>query len=1471
MRTNIVRITALTAPLAIAAALFVASAAPVLAVAGNCPQVDSATGTSCAPGYFWGSTCHAGDLSCPSVVGDPRTVPSCGAGTCNCPSGSYCGTPATPNYNTCVTVQSCPAGQTFNVCTGACVGDITAVIHDYTAAPQASQGTASGSLRIVGSMRAADFCTTGGTCLSTGGGGGWSQVGGTGPDIFFNAGKAVLGAANTSLSYLVAETIPAATLSILDDQATPSTRGAGLEIFKDGAAYDTDDDEYYNMGAMINVTDAGTVSSQIGLGAGVEGGAQAVGVNASAYSEEGIGISANGSGNSWAAGGSFYGYSTNGEGYGIWAYGNKNYLSRFTGIEDQSPRAFLSVGGDGSADTNPGLTGGLFQVKGGSFMNFNGGVSGNVPTFAASGFQRTTLTGWTPGMSTTDAATVYIANAPLAGSNMSITNPWALWVDDGNVRLDGGLRITTGAAAGRVLTSDASGNATWQATAGGLSMGTTVTSGTTGSVLFVGASSALTQDNANLFWDDTNNRLGIGDATPDAILDALSNGAANTTLKIANTNAGDFDPVIGFELAEGTHVYTVGVDDSDADKFKIASGNALGTNDRITIDPNAFNDAVVKVTSPAFGWNATLLGLTMDAASPVNQNNLILTAGLTDGTRYFSIAREGYANFGNIGLNMGNTNSGQNVIYAIADYAGMYSQSGFDDNLILLQTYASGVYTDRFRVNRDGIVVAGGLRIAASAGNGKVLTSDASGNATWQTLSALPSGSANQTLRHNGTAWVANSTLVTGTTDGFGPHAGIDVVGGQNTTFQVNNGAVSGTATVRLTTSYTSGTTDTDGFVMGSEAFTGKAFFNQLESADMSFRMNGTERMAILSAGAVSIPSLTSASITGTGSANLSTLAVDTNVLVADGSTNNVAIGATSAGTNTMLRVQCTSGSGWPQTLCDTATSIDLGTNGTAGNRGTLYGVNAVVLSNPGYSYGTTNVYGGRFSATENNPTNEAGIVKGLVASATNGRTSNWGIDASATSHNTQYSTLYGGRFSANTTSSANHNQPVYGAYGDASGSTTTYGVYGTASSGTSAILSTNAYGGYFTASENSSVGTAYGLYASASATPATFAYALYTAAGRVQIDGDTIPNSATYATGPGSLYVNDVIEANGGIALRGYLTMPNGGAIKVDGAGEQTLSIRNGDDSTDLNDVHVDLNGELSVFSLNASETDTILSVYNPGSGNSVYVEDTASDPSPFVITNAGDVGVGTAAPGGDFEVYAPSAEVRAVSDNSSSPSWRARFYADRGSTARAGGTWIAAGSSGAAWFVGAPYFSGSTTSDIIMGYDSTGASPHDRSNYRFLLSSAGVPRFLGLTSCAGITTNSSGVMACSSDATLKDIHGDFTAGLAALRTIEPKSFSWKEGTDLYDGGVLNYGFIAQNVQEALPEAVTIGADGKLQVGMLPILAASVNAIKELDGRLTLLEDGSASKIDERVSELEDRIDRLERELMELQMRIAQ
>ena len=66
----------------------------------------------------------------------------------------------------------------------------------------------------------------------------------------------------------------------------------------------------------------------------------------------------------------------------------------------------------------------------------------------------------------------------------------------------------------------------------------TATAFTAGSVVFAGASGVYSQDNANLFWDDTNDRLGIGTATPSFRLQVQTDTDANAGAFIRNSNTG---------------------------------------------------------------------------------------------------------------------------------------------------------------------------------------------------------------------------------------------------------------------------------------------------------------------------------------------------------------------------------------------------------------------------------------------------------------------------------------------------------------------------------------------------------------------------------------------------------------------------------------------------------------------------------------------------------------------------------------------------------------------------------------------------------------------------------------------------------------------------------------------------------------------------------------------------------------------
>jgi hypothetical protein len=113
-----------------------------------------------------------------------------------------------------------------------------------------------------------------------------------------------------------------------------------------------------------------------------------------------------------------------------------------------------------------------------------------------------------------------------------------------------------------------------------IAIGDTVSGGTAGSVLFVGAGPVLAQDNSNFFWDNTNKRLGIGTTTPnpgltvrksipsgfvhvDCINTSTGSGAnAQMTVSVADAGAGDAITV--YEVS-GVMSWIVGLDNSEDD------------------------------------------------------------------------------------------------------------------------------------------------------------------------------------------------------------------------------------------------------------------------------------------------------------------------------------------------------------------------------------------------------------------------------------------------------------------------------------------------------------------------------------------------------------------------------------------------------------------------------------------------------------------------------------------------------------------------------------------------------------------------------------------------------------------------------------------------------------------------------------------------------------------------------------------
>ena len=117
-------------------------------------------------------------------------------------------------------------------------------------------------------------------------------------------------------------------------------------------------------------------------------------------------------------------------------------------------------------------------------------------------------------------------------------------------------------------------------------------------------------------------------------------------------------------------------------------------------------------------------------------------------------------------------------------------------------------------------------------------------------------------------------------------------------------------------------------------------------------------------------------------------------------------------------------------------------------------------------------------------------------------------------------------------------------------------------------------------------------------------------------------------------------------------------------------------------------------------------------------------------------------------------------------------------------------------------------------------------------------------------------------SDGRLKDVGADFTHGLAALENIQPVHYHYKADNPLNLPSQPEYvGVVAQQVQNAVPEAVQRNHDGYLVVNNDPIIWTMVNAIKELNQKRETEakeKDAEIQELKQNVAELKAMVEKL-------------
>jgi hypothetical protein len=143
-------------------------------------------------------------------------------------------------------------------------------------------------------------------------------------------------------------------------------------------------------------------------------------------------------------------------------------------------------------------------------------------------------------------------------------------------------------------------------------------------------------------------------------------------------------------------------------------------------------------------------------------------------------------------------------------------------------------------------------------------------------------------------------------------------------------------------------------------------------------------------------------------------------------------------------------------------------------------------------------------------------------------------------------------------------------------------------------------------------------------------------------------------------------------------------------------------------------------------------------------------------------------------------------------------------------------------------------------------------------------------------------------SDRRLKDIHGAYEYGLDEILKLDVVKFSYKANNPLglpSDREIV--GFVAQDVEKVIPEAIVRRDDGYLELNVDPIHWAGINAIKELntivaknvemfmvmhkglEARVSEAERKIAS-LDEKNKKLEHKVEKLEKQNQELREAIC-
>jgi len=143
-----------------------------------------------------------------------------------------------------------------------------------------------------------------------------------------------------------------------------------------------------------------------------------------------------------------------------------------------------------------------------------------------------------------------------------------------------------------------------------LSIGDIIGDATEGSIFFAGVGGILAEDNANLFWDDTNDRLGIGNNSPDSAIHLAGTTSADVRIEAQAASASAIvAPHLSFKRSRGT----------------IASPEAISDGDLIFVMSARGHDGT------SFSSNSTFFGVATEDWSGTNRGHTLRFSNIPNG------------------------------------------------------------------------------------------------------------------------------------------------------------------------------------------------------------------------------------------------------------------------------------------------------------------------------------------------------------------------------------------------------------------------------------------------------------------------------------------------------------------------------------------------------------------------------------------------------------------------------------------------------------------------------------------------------------------------------------------------------------------------------------------------------------------------------------------------------------------------